>query len=267
MSSLLEIETAGHVTTVRLNRPEHLNALNHALSVELYETLVDLDADDTTRVVVLTGAGRGFCSGFDVADLAASAGEGARELTPSRTRDVMRGASTRLAQALADLEMPLVAAVNGPCAGAGLGLALACDAVLASEEASFTLAFAQRGLVPDYGLTWLLPRLVGLRKARELCLLTDTLRAAEAHDLGLLTRVVAAEDLQAEAHAVAAQLAQGAGVALRLTKRLLNDSFEQDRHTAIDREFSAQAMCFASADAKEGMAAFLERRQPRFSWR
>lgn len=266
MSDVLETATSGHVTTVRLNRPAQLNALNHRLARELLDTLLALDADDDCRAVVLTGAGRGFCSGFDVADLADAAGGGDGQ-TPPRIRDVLRGASTRLARALLDVETPMVAAVNGPCAGAGIGLALACDIVLAGEDATFAVAFARRGLVPDYGVSWLLPRLVGLRRARELCLLADTLTAGQADDLGLVTRVVPADALLDEAHDVAGRLADGAGVALRLTKRLLAESFDVDRHTAIDREFSAQALCFASDDAREGAAAFFEKRAPRFTWR
>ena len=262
----LEVAADGHVMTVTLNRPEQLNALNERLSLELTDVLRTADADPSTRVLVLTGAGRGFCSGFDVAELAEAAAAGG-VVTPPGMRDTMRGTSTRLARTLLDVEIPMVAAVNGPCAGAGLALALASDVVVASEEASFSVAFARRGLVPDYGVSWLLPRLVGLRRARELCLLAETLTAAQAAEAGLLTRVVPATSLLAEAQAVAARLAAGAGVALRLTKRLLAESFDIDRHTALDREFTAQALCFASDDAREGAAAFFEKREPRFSWR
>lgn len=263
----LEVTTADHVTTVCLNRPDQLNALNERLTTELLDVLLGADADEATRVLVLTGAGRGFCSGFDVADLARMATAQGDPVTPPRMRDVMRGTSTHLARALLDVETPMVAAVNGPCAGAGIALALACDVVLASDAASFSVTFTRRGLVPDYGVSWLLPRLVGLRRARELCLLADTLPAAEAAELGLVTRVVAADDLAGDAAAVAGRLAEGAGVALKLTKRLLTESFDVDRQTAIDREFTAQALCFASDDATEGAAAFFEKREPRFAWR
>jgi 2-(1,2-epoxy-1,2-dihydrophenyl)acetyl-CoA isomerase len=263
----LEIAHEDNVTTVRLNRPERLNALNHDLVESLTDVLVSADEDEDTRVLVLTGAGRGFCSGFDVADLAAAAaGEGGR-MTPPKVRDRSRGSSLRLARALLDVEIPIVAAVNGACAGAGLGLALSCDLVLASEEATFTVGFARRGLVPDYGVSWLLPRLVGLRKAQELCLLSPSLPAGEAVELGLVNRVVPGEALMDEATGLARRLASGAGVALRLTKRLLADSFDVDRQVALDREFTAQTLCFASDDAKEGAAAFLERREPAFTWR
>jgi 2-(1,2-epoxy-1,2-dihydrophenyl)acetyl-CoA isomerase len=262
----LEVGTADHVTTVRLNRPAKLNALNLAMTAELTALLGEAELDDATRVVVLTGAGRGFCSGADIGDLAAAAAaEG--DIRPHAVRRRAMDTAGRLSRALLEFDKPLVAAVNGPCAGAGVGVALACDLVLAAEDASFAVAFVRRGLVPDYGVTYLLPRLIGLRKARELCLLGETVDAKEAGELGLITRVVPATRLLDEAQAEAARLAGGgAGVALRLTKRLLADSFANDHVTALDREFTAQALCFATADASEGAAAFMEKREPRFSW-
>jgi 2-(1,2-epoxy-1,2-dihydrophenyl)acetyl-CoA isomerase len=261
----LEVQTAGHVSVVRLNRPAKLNALNLAMTAELTALLAEAERDDAVRVIVLTGAGRGFCSGADIGDLAAAA---AREgdIRPAALRRRAMETAGRLARALLEFDKPLIAAVNGPCAGAGVALALACDLVLAAEDASFSVAFVRRGLVPDYGVTYLLPRLVGLRKARELCLLGETVDAKEADALGLITRVVPSERLVEEAQAEAARLARGAGVALRLTKRLLADSFAHDPATALDREFTAQALCFSSGDAAEGAAAFMEKREPQFTW-
>lgn len=264
-STTLQVSTAEHVTTVRLNRPETLNALNQELTAELIDVLERTEHDDATRVLVLTGAGRGFCAGADIAELAAAAA-GAGDLRPAGVRQLMRASAVRLSRALLEYDKPVIAAVNGPCAGAGVGIALSCDFVLAAEDAMFALAFTRRGLVPDYATTWLLPRLIGLRKTRELCLLGDRLTAAEAEELGLLTKVVASDRLEAEAGELAGRLARGPGVALRLTKRLLTDSFGHDHLTALDREFSAQALCFASADAMEGAQAFLEKREPVFTW-
>lgn len=261
----LEVSTARHVTTVRLQRPETLNALNQRLTRELTDVLERTEHDDATRVLVLTGAGRGFCAGADMAELVAAAGAGG-ELRPAGVRQIMRASAVRLSSALLEYDKPMIAAVNGPCAGAGVGLALSCDFVLAAEDSFFAFAFARRGLVPDYATTWLLPRLVGLRKARELCLLGDRVPAAEAERLGLLTEVVPAGDLLAQAQLLGERLAAGAGVALRLTKRLLADSFQHDHHSALDQEFTAQALCFASADAVEGAQAFLEKRDPVFTW-
>ena len=152
-------------------------------------------------------------------------------------------------------------------AGAGAAIAVSADVTVVADDAMLSFLFISRGLVPDYASTWLLPRLVGLRTARRLCLLGERLTAQEALELGLVDRVVAGADLLDEATRVAQQFAAGAGVALRLTKRLLAESFDVDHATAVDREFTAQSLCFGSADAAEGMAAFLSKREPEFQWR
>jgi len=261
----LRVARDGHVLTITLDRPSALNALTIGMTGALLEVLAGVDRDEAVRAVVLTGAGRGFCAGADVGGLADLTGPGA--LPPGTARERFAATSARLATTLLGLEKPVVAAVNGPCAGAGLGLALACDVVLAAPAATFTAAFVRRGLVPDFGLTWLLPRLVGLRAARELCLLGDTLDADAARSLGLVTRVVPAGALDAEAAAAARRFAEGPGVALRLTKRLLAASFQEDPMTAVEREFTAQALCFASDDVAEGVASFRDRRPARFGSR
>lgn len=261
----LALDVVDHVATVTLDRPDQLNALDRRATAELHDLLAQLDADGDVRAIVLTGAGRGFCAGADVGDLAAAASGADGALRPAAMRDAMRGGSARLARLLLELETPMVAAVNGPCAGAGIGLALSCDFVLAADDAVFSVVFIRRGLVPDYGVTWLLTRVVGLRKAKELALLGERLTAAEADELGLLTKVVERAVLLEEAQGLARRLAEGPGVALRLAKRLLNDAPEIDHATAIDREFTAQAICFASSDALEGATAFLEKRDPRFT--
>jgi 2-(1,2-epoxy-1,2-dihydrophenyl)acetyl-CoA isomerase len=260
----LRVDTADGVTTVVLDRPHTLNALNQQMTAELVDLFGSLSVDDATRAVVGAGAGRGFCAGADVGDLATLAGA---DLRPGEMRRLMLAGSARLARALHAFEKPIVAAVNGPCAGAGVGLALAADFLLASTEAAFSIVFVHRGLVPDYGVTYWLPRIVGLQRARELCLLGERLTAAEADEAGLVTRVVAADALLDEAAALAGRLAAGAGTALGLTRRLLNDSFDSDYLTASDREWTAQSVCFASADAVEGATAFLEKRPPQFRGR
>lgn len=266
MGSDTRLRTAldGGVLTVTLDRAEVLNAVDATMAMELRRLLEDAEHDDAVRAIVLTGAGRGFCAGADVADLVAAAGEDA---SPAVVRQLLRRGSIPLATQLLSMEKPLVAAVNGPCAGAGLGLALACDVIVAAESASFSVVFVRRGLVPDYGVTWLLPRLVGLRVARELALLGDTVDATGAERLGLVSRVVADATVVEEAQAVGRRFAEGAGVAIRLTKRLLSASFEVDPAMALDREFTAQSIAFASADALEGATSFLEKRPPRFTWR
>jgi len=254
------------VLTVTLDRPEVLNAVDEAMATELRGLLADAEHDDAVRAVVLTGAGRGFCAGADVADLARAAG-GVADASPAGVRQLLRRGSVPLASQLLTMEKPLVAAVNGPCAGAGLGIALACDVVLAAESASFTVVFVRRGLVPDYGVTWLLPRLVGLRVARELALLGDTVDAVAAERLGLVSQVVADAKVVDEAQLVGRRFAEGAGVAIRLTKRLLSASFGVDPAMALDREFTAQSIAFARADALEGAQSFLAKRPAKFEWR
>lgn len=251
--------------TVTLDRPERLNALDEAMAGELLGLLTEARHDDGVRALVLTGAGRGFCAGADVGDIAAAAADG--DLSPAGLRQSLRRRNVPLALALLGFDKPVVAAVNGPCAGAGIGIALACDLLVASEAATFSVAFVRRGLVPDYATTFLLPRLVGLRVARELCLLGDRFDAARAERLGLVTEVVAPAALLPTAHAYARRFAEGAGVALRLTKQLLSDPFQGDAAAALEREFTAQALCLASEDAVEGARSFLEKRPPRFAWR
>lgn len=262
--SRVSVETTEWVTTVTLRRPQALNALDEAMTAELLRVLTALEHDDATRVIVLTGEGRGFCAGADLAAIGDEAGPGA---SPAALRQLTRRGAAPLARALYDLEKPLIAAVNGPAAGAGAAIAVTADVTIMADTAMLSFLFVERGLVPDYASTWLLPRLVGLRTARRLCLFGERLRPDEALRLGLVDGVVAAEALMDEAHGVAQRLAAGAGVALRLTKRLLAESFDHDHAAAVDREFTAQALCLSSDDAAEGMSAFLHKRPPEFSWR
>lgn len=258
----LDLTAAGDVTRITLNRPHVLNALNSAMVKDLTGLLPQLDSDPDVRCIVVTGAGRGFCAGADVADLAAAASGDAT--LPPANRQLMRHGSVRLAKAFMNLETPLIAAVNGPCAGAGFGIALAADFLVARSDASFSVAFVRRGLVPDYATTFLLPRIAGLKVARELCLLGDNIPADDQRATSFVHQVVAPEEFDDAVVSLAARLAGGAGVALGLTKRLLGSSFEVDHAMALDREFTAQALCFSSADAVEGATAFLEKREPVF---
>jgi 2-(1,2-epoxy-1,2-dihydrophenyl)acetyl-CoA isomerase len=257
------VETSDWITTVTLRRPEALNALDEPMTLALVSLFDELNDDDATRVIVLTGEGRGFCAGADVGSLAEHAGE----VRPADFLAIARRASAKLARTLYQLDKPLIAAVNGAAAGAGASIAISADVTIMADSALLSFLFVHRGLVPDYAATWLLPRLVGLRTARRLCLFGERLGADEAYRLGLVDRVVAPAELLDEAMVIAEQLAGGAGVALRLTKRLLAESFDHDHASAVDREFTAQSLCFASGDAIEGMAAFLEKRPPQFMWR
>lgn len=254
---LVDVDPASRVATITLNRPEALNALTVPMKVDLLAALRRLERDDAIRAVILTGAGRAFCAGQDLRERlepdAAPLGVEVRE----RYNPIVL--------LMRNLPKPIVGAINGVAAGAGASLALACDIRIASEAASIALAFGRVGLVPDSGATWLLPRLVGAARAAELALLGDALSASDAARLGLFGRVVAADELATEARAVAARLAAGAPRAAALTKRALNASWERDLESALEYEAHLQDMAGRTRDHAEGMAAFLEKRPPRFT--
>jgi 2-(1,2-epoxy-1,2-dihydrophenyl)acetyl-CoA isomerase len=250
------VERAGGVVTVTLNRPEMKNAANATMWRELEECFRTVTARDDDRVVVITGAGDAFCSGADLS----SVGPNPEPLALMRVvGDV--------ALTLHRLPKPTIAKVNGVAAGAGVNLAIGCDLVVASEEARFSEIFARRGLSIDFGGSWLLPRLVGLQRAKELTLLADMISAAEAAELGLVNRVVAAAQLDDFVDGWARRLANGPPIALSMSKSLLNQSFEVSMAQALDDEGRCQAVNFATADTAEALAAFLEKREPRFSGR
>jgi 2-(1,2-epoxy-1,2-dihydrophenyl)acetyl-CoA isomerase len=253
----LRIALDGAVATVMLDRPEALNALTVPLKEELRAAFEGLAADDAVRAVVLTGAGRAFCAGQDLRE----------RLEPGALplADEIRARYNPLIRAMRGLPKPIVAAVNGVAAGAGAALAFACDVRLAAEGASFVLAFGRVGLIPDSGATWLLPRLVGAAKATELALLNEPLTAADAERFGLVARVVPDERVVEEARAIAARLAAGAPRANALTKRALELGWDADFETQLETEADFQGVAGATADHAEGIAAFLERRPPRFT--
>ena len=256
----------GGVLWLTLDRPEAGNALTPAQRDRLVGLLHEASARVATRVVVLTATGRHFCTG---ADLRASQGtpthsDGVPERVVGDIGRVIATGAQRLVSAVLDCEKPVIAAVNGTAAGIGAHLALACDLVLAAEGARFVEVFVRRGLVPDGGGAWLLPRLVGLQRAKELMFLGDALSAADAERYGLVNRVVPADDLVAEATVWAARLAAGPTRALAATKALLNRSLDTDRSSAFREEALAQELNMATHDANEGVAAFVERRDPAY---
>lgn len=253
---------ADGVATLTLNRPERLNALTPALVDEAIEALGRVEADPDVRVLVLTGAGRGFCSGADLAG-------GQAERSPSAWAASLGpvGGYGRLILALHQCSRPTIAAVNGPCVGAGLGLALACDLRLASDRATFSAIFVRRGLMPDSGTTYFLPRLVGPDHALRLLLTGETVDAAEARAIGLVTEVVPHDELAARAGALAAAIAGGAYLAARNARQAVRRALAQDLATQLQTEADLAAQCFQSADAQEGLRAFLEKREPRFTGR
>jgi 2-(1,2-epoxy-1,2-dihydrophenyl)acetyl-CoA isomerase len=247
---------ADGVGTITLDRPDALNSLEATLKRELLAVLREASRDPAVRVVILTGAGRAFCAGQDLKE---------RLAPDAAPLDVeVRERYIPIVLAIRRLPKPIIAAVNGVAAGAGAAMAFACDLRIAAEEASFVLAFGRIGLVPDSGASWFLPRLVGAARAAELLYLSDPLPAAEALRIGLVNRVVPGPSLMAEAEALAARLATGAPLAMALTKRAIDRSLEVGLVEALDHEASLQGIAGRTADHAEGLAAFVEKRAPRF---
>jgi len=256
--STILVDRADAVATITLNRPEARNALDLVMRRELLTALDDLEAEAATRVVVLTGAGGHFSAGGDVKTMAAkrhTAAEG-RARVESLNRFVIR---------LFEFPKPTIAMVDGFAVGAGCNIALGCDVLIASDRARFGEVFAKIGLVLDGGGTWLLPRLVGLAKAKELVFSADIIDAAEALRIGLVNRVVPAAELEATTRALATRIASGPPGALGLAKALLNRSATVDLATSLGFEAYAQAQTITSEDHAEGVRAFLEKRAPRFT--
>jgi 2-(1,2-epoxy-1,2-dihydrophenyl)acetyl-CoA isomerase len=253
----LRVEVDGRVATLTLDRPSALNALTVPVKVALRESLEALARDRSVRAVILTGAGRAFCAGQDLAE---------RDEPDAAPLEVeVRERYNPIIRAIRSMGQPVIAAVNGVAAGAGASIAFACDIRIAAEEARFVLAFGRIGLVPDSGATWFLPRLVGPSKAAELALIGDPVDATEALRLGLVSRVVPGDQLLTEAHGLAEWLADGAPLALALTKEALQRSETIPLDEALDGEAKLQGIAGASSDHAEGLAAFREKRPPRFT--
>ncbi|HEU4628571.1 MAG TPA: enoyl-CoA hydratase/isomerase family protein [Gemmatimonadaceae bacterium] len=246
------------VRTIVLNRPERLNAINPRLADELPAALGEAAAEDAVRVVVVTGAGRGFCAGLDLQEPALL--DQSRRV--GRLDDL--GWVGRWVLAAAACEKPVIAAVNGPAAGAGFGLALAADLRLVSSAATLTTGYVRIGLSPDAGVSYHLPRLIGLGPATDLLLTGRDVAAEEALRLGLASAVLPAERFAEEVAAHAARLAAGPPVALALTKRLLRQSLDTALVAQLRDELTHVRTSFATADAREAIAAFAERRRPQF---
>ena len=257
MSDGLRVDVDGPVATLTLDRPEALNALTVAIKVALRRELERIAADRNVRAVILTGAGRAFCAGQDLAE------RGQPDAAP--LDEELRERYNPIIRALRSMGQPVIAAVNGVAAGAGASLAFACDLRIAAPEARFVLAFGRIGLVPDSGATWFLPRLVGAARAAEIALVGDPIPADEALRIGLVSRVVPADDLMTEARALADRLAAGAPLAIALTKGALDRSWSIDLDEALDGEAKLQGIAGASADHAEGLAAFREKRPPQFT--
>jgi 2-(1,2-epoxy-1,2-dihydrophenyl)acetyl-CoA isomerase len=255
----LRTETKDGVATLTLNRPDVLNSVNTGLARELQSALDAAAADPEVRALLLTGAGRAFCAGQDLAEVVPPDGSRGREVA-----EVIEENYNPLVRRIVSLEKPIVCAVNGVAAGAGANLALACDVVLAAKTASFVQAFVNIGLIPDSGGTYLLPRLVGVPRAKALMMLGERVSAEQALAFGLIWAVHEPERLMPEAQALAAKLAAMPTLALGLIKRAVNASLASSLDAQLELERELQDRAGRSDDYREGVKAFQEKRKPRF---
>ena len=259
-SPILVEQRAGY-RVITFNRPDKLNAFNEAMHLALRKAIDDAEADESCRALLITGAGRAFCTGQDLSD---------RLLKPSEApvpRNSLEQHYNPLVRKLRELHLPVIAAVNGVAAGAGANIALACDIVIASLKASFIQSFTRVGLIPDSGGTWFLPRLVGDARARGLALLAQELPAEKAADWGLIWRAVDDENLMHEAARICEHFAMAPTQGLALIKRALNESATNTLDTQLDLERDLQRAASLTPDYAEGVRAFMEKRKPNFTGR
>lgn len=252
----IEVTRSESIATVTINRPQRKNAVTGDMWAQLAETFRSLSADSDVRCVVITGAGGEFCSG---ADLSARSASGKQVHQLAAMRHVNDAALS-----LHRMPQPTIAKVRGVAVGAGCNMALGCDLVVASETARFSEIFAKRGLSVDFGGSWLLPRRVGLHRAKELALFGDIISAADAHEMGFVNRVLPDGELDAFVDGWAKRLAAGPPIALALTKRMLNNAMNVTMEEALDDEGAAQTVNFGTKDTLEAMEAFMQKREPKF---
>ncbi|CAN5723320.1 2-(1,2-epoxy-1,2-dihydrophenyl)acetyl-CoA isomerase PaaG [soil metagenome] len=261
MYETILVEQSGGVATIALNRPEKLNAFDGTMHDELYAALDEAAEDDEIRCIVLRGEGRGFSAGADLAQIIESA-DGDPDLG-----EYLRGSYSRLVKRMVETPKPIIAALHGPVYGAGMGVALACDLRIAAESAKFSVAFIKIGLMPDAGVTFFLPRVIGLGRAMQMSMLGDAVDAEEAHRIGLVYEVVPDESLEDETTKLTEHLATMPTTALGRMKTSLYTTFEADLDTALEREAQGQTFCGYTRDHKEGIAAFFEKREAEFTGR
>ena len=256
-SNRVQIEVQDHVATVILNRPEARNAINDELRAGILAAMERCTSDDDIRAVVLTGAGTAFCAGGDIAGMRQRLDSPPTEVAMAGWKRQRR--THHMVMSIHNLEKPTIAAVNGPAAGLGADLAFCCDFVVASESASFVMSYVLRGLIPDGGGMYWLPRRIGLPKAKEVIFSGRTVRAAEAKDIGMADRLVAAEKLLEEAHSWAAELAKQPPGAIALAKSILDKSFELTPDDVFALGAQAQAISYTTADHRSSVEAFFNR--------
>lgn len=258
-SPLVLEERSNGIAVLRLNRPDKLNALNLELGRALVHALLRAAEDKTVRAIVITGEGRAFCAGGDLGQI-----RDARARSAGRELEGLLHAGKEICLAIASTPKLVLAAVNGPAAGAGMSLALACDLRIAAESASFAQSFTQVGLYPDFGATYFLPRLVGLARASELFYTADMLPAAEARRIGIVCCVSPDAEFEGKWRELAGRLAAGPPIAYRDIKHTMIGEKRKELEAALDEEIRLQIHCFLSEDCAEGLNAFYEKRKPNF---
>lgn len=258
------LEKEEGIAIITLNRPRRLNALTYKMFGEIPEILKEIRGDEGTKAVIITGAGEAFCSGADVADLG-------RILATTITETAQISAFSQImsyfVSSIINLEKPTIAAINGIAAGGGFSLALLCDIRIASERARFSMAFVRRGLIPDLGATYLLPKIVGIGKAMELMLTGDIMSAQEAERIGLVNKVVPHDELMPASKELAKRLAKGPPIAMGLIKKAIYKGLESSLLQQLELEALSQVLCERTEDFKEGVKSFLEKREPIFKGR
>jgi len=270
LSDILLVEDRGGVRKLTLNRPDRKNSISPELREELLAALEEARTDDEIRCIVITGAGDAFCSGVDLgkSKVTKDASEGQKPPPDLRlVKEAMKRGMQKVVTTIWELEKPVIASVNGVAAGGGAQLALFCDLVIAAESARLIEIFAKRGLAVDSGGGWILPRLIGLAKAKELVFFAEPISAKEALEVGLFNKVVPDDELEAETNEWASKLAAGPTRAIGASKRLLNRALETDLKLGLDEEATAQAFNSTADDFKEGVRAFAEKRPPEFKGR
>lgn len=251
----LLVDQQDNVLIIRFNVPEKRNALILEMRHELLQVLEKAEEDENVRCIVLTGEGKAFSAGGDLSAL--------KELKPLEGRKRLQS-SHPLIMKLLEIEKPIIAAVNGPAAGAGFSLTLLCDLIIASDQAFFVQSFVNVGLIPDFAAMHFLPKLVGLHKAKELMFLGERISAEEAKEIGIVNRVVPADSLMDETMKLAKKLAEKAPISIGMTKKIMNQHLNRDVKVLLELEAQGQEICFQTEDFQEGARAFFEKRQPRF---
>ncbi len=258
------LKKEGHIATITMNRPETMNALNIQMLQEMVAAIDEIARNDDVRVVVLTGAGRVFCSGADISEGGKASGLSG---TPVEMHHNVRNSYQKVALGLQRLDKPTIAMVNGAAVGAGCDFAFACDMRVGSEKARFRNGFVRVGLIPGGGGTWLYTRLMGLGRGLEFLFTGDFLEAEEAEHIGVLNKIVPAEDLERETMGLAQKIANNPPLAVQMSKMMAYKALDSDLEAALEQAAACQALALSSEDHREGVNAFIERREAQFKGR